>query len=82
MKFFSKIKEIIHAAAKEAVLEAEKIFGSGTGALKKRAAIEFVTNALPFPPLVRPIVAAVLTTFIDKTIETAVQALKTPSLSE
>lgn len=74
--FFEKIKTTIKHAATEAVFEAEKAFGSGTGAMKKQAAIAFVVNAIPLPPIIKPIIVAVLSAFIDSSIELAVTALK------
>ena len=78
--FLKKLKEKIVNVAHEAVFEAEKIFGSGGGSAKKRAAIEFVTKALALPPFVEKIIALFLSAFIDAAIETALKSLppKTP----
>lgn len=75
MKFISNLKKEIVEAAQEAVFEAEKIFGGGNGSVKKQAAIQFVTNALPLPPFLKNIVALFLGAFIDAAIETAVNAI-------
>ena len=80
MNFFTCLKNEIKKAAHEAVLEAEKIFGSGNGAIKKQAAIEFVTSALKLPPIIKTLVSIFLGAFIDATIETAVQSLKSEQI--
>lgn len=78
--FFTKIKTSILSAlkkaAQEAVIEAEKVFGSGQGELKKQAAISFVVNSLPLPGVLKSVAAALLGSLIDTAIETAVQMLK------
>lgn len=75
MKFISNLKKEIVEAAQEAVFEAEKIFGGGNGSVKKQAAIQFVTNALPLPPFLKNIVSLFLGAFIDAAIETAVNVI-------
>ena len=74
MKFWSALKKEIQEAAQAAVLEAEEIFGRGNGTAKKQAAIAFVVNALRVPPIVREILAFLLSAVIDAAIETAVKA--------
>lgn len=76
MNFLKNLKNEILKSAKEAVFEAERIFGNGNGTAKKQAAIAFVTNALKLPPILREIVAILLGAFIDASIETAVTLLK------
>ena len=75
MKFFENLKKEIVKAAQEAVFEAERIFGGGNGSIKKQAAIQFVTNALPLPPVLKNILSLFLGAFIDAAIETAVCAI-------
>ncbi len=77
MKFWSALKKEIQDAALAAVLEAEEIFGRGNGTAKKQAAIAFVVNALRVPPVVREILAFLLSAIIDAAIESAVKAVNT-----
>lgn len=75
MSFLKTLKTKILNAAQQAVFEAEAIFGSGNGAAKKRAAVEFVTKALTLPPFIEQLIAIFLGAFIDAAIETAVKSL-------
>ena len=77
--FFKTLKNEIAQNAYQAVIEAEKIFGRGNGTAKKKAAIEFILNALKIPPILKNFAYLALSTLIDVAIETAVNALpKTP----
>jgi len=70
---FIKLKEIILNLAKNAVLVAESELGSGKGQAKKRLAIEYIVNNLPFSAFVRTVISAFLSKFIDDAVEIAVE---------
>ncbi len=70
---FIKLKEIILNLAKNAVLVAESELGSGNGQAKKRLAIEYIVNNLPFSSFVKAIISALLSRFIDDAVEIAVE---------
>lgn len=73
---FKNLKKTIMEAAHTAVLEAETLFGSNNGKLKKEAAVAFVTSAIPAPAWLKPILSAVLHVLIDESVEAAVAILK------
>lgn len=70
---FKHLKETIKQLAQSAVAIAEKALGSSTGQLKKKMAIEYVTSKLPVPAIFRSFIAALLSGFIDDSIEFAVE---------
>ncbi len=70
--FKIKIKEL----AKSAVINAEEILGSNTGKQKKEMAIKFVIEKLPVPIILKPIISVMFSSFIDETIEFAVEYMK------
>ena len=67
-----KIKEL----AKSAVVVAEKALGSNKGKEKKKMAIEYIINRLPVPILLKPLICAVLSSFIDEAVEFAVEYME------
>lgn len=69
---FSNIKEIIKQLAKNAVVIAEKEFGSGKGEQKKKKAIQYILDNLPFCGIVREIISIFLSGFIDNAVEASV----------
>ena len=74
--FFKKLKQKIKKYAQNAVVDAEKIFGSGNGMAKKQAAIDFVISALRLPAALEGLLTFFLGAFIDAAIESAVELLK------
>lgn len=72
---FMKIKEIILNLAKNAVIVAESELGSGNGKIKKQMAIDYVVKNLPFSSIVKAIISALLSKFIDDAVEIAVEYL-------
>ena len=67
------IKKIIIDLAKNAVLVAESELGSGTGQLKKKRAIEYIVEHLPFSDFGKNIIAIFLSRFIDSAVEVSVK---------
>ena len=76
---FSNIKNQIKELAKNAVLIAERELGSGQGAEKKKMAIDYVVNNLPFSNFVKYIISILLSSFIDDVIEISVKYMDTLS---
>lgn len=70
---FKHLKETIKQLAQSAVAIAEKSLGSSNGQLKKKMAIEYVVSKLPVPVILRGFIAALLSGFIDDSIEFAVK---------
>ena len=69
---FSNVKNKIKELAKKAVIVAEAELGSGNGQEKKRLAIQYVVNKLPFAPLLKTIISVLLSSFIDDVVEISV----------
>ena len=69
---FSNIKDLIKQLAKNAVVIAETELGSGKGEEKKKQAIKYVLDNLPFCGIVREIISIFLSGFIDNAIEASV----------
>lgn len=76
---FKNIKKQIKELAKNAVLKAEQELGSGKGQQKKRVAIDYVLKNLPIPEFMKMIVAVILSSFIDDSIELAVSYINSLS---
>ncbi len=77
---FDKLKETIKELAKTAVVKAEKTLGSRTGQQKKDMAIKYIVNNIPvFAPL-KPLISMLLSSFIDDTVEFAVEYMKSEVL--
>lgn len=70
---FKHLKETIKQLAQSAVAIAEKSLGSSNGQLKKKMAIEYVVSKLPVPMILKGFIAALLSGFIDDSIEFAVK---------
>lgn len=66
------IKQRIKQIAQSAVAIAEKTLGSSTGREKKKMAVEYVIEHLPFSPFINGLIAFVLSGFIDNAVEYAV----------
>lgn len=73
---FSNIKTKIKLLAKDAVFIAEQKLGTGKGQEKKKMAVNYIVNRLPFPATVKSLIALLLSSFIDDAIEIAVSYLK------
>lgn len=71
----SKIKEL----AQIAVESAEVNLGSKQGKAKKKMAVDYIVNNLPVPIIFKPVIASVLSNFIDEAVEFAVSFMKTKS---
>lgn len=69
---FSNVKNKIKELAKKAVIVAEAELGSGNGQEKKRLAIQYIVNKLPFAPLLKTIISVLLSSFIDDVVEISV----------
>lgn len=67
------LKQTIKQLAQSAVAIAEQSLGSSTGQLKKKLAIDYVTSKLPVPTFFKGLIAAILSGFIDDSIEYAVK---------
>ena len=77
---FNKLKETIKELAKTAVVKAEEALGSRTGQQKKDMAIKYIVNNIPvFAPL-KPLISMLLSSFIDDTVEFAVEYMKSEVL--
>ena len=72
---FKDIKNQIKDLAKNAVLVAETELGTGKGQEKKKMAVNYVVNNLPFSNLVKNIIAIILSGFIDDVIEISVKLM-------
>ena len=72
---FKDIKNQIKELAKNAVLVAETELGTGKGQEKKKMAVNYVVNNLPFSNLVKNIIAIILSGFIDDVIEISVKLM-------
>lgn len=70
---FKHLKETIKQLAQSAVAIAEKSLGSSNGQLKKKMALEYVVSKLPVPMILKGFIAALLSGFIDDSIEFAVK---------
>lgn len=68
-----KIKETISDLAYSAVSYAENSLSTSSGKEKKRLAITFLVNKLAIATPFKPFVIFILTDFIDKAIENAVE---------
>lgn len=68
-----KIKETISDFAYSAVSYAENSLSTSSGKEKKRLAITFLVNKLAIATPFKPFVIFILTDFIDKAIENAVE---------
>lgn len=69
---FSNVKMKIKELARKAVLKAEATLGSGQGEAKKKMAIAYIINNLPFSGFIKSVVSVLLSSFIDDVIEIAV----------
>ena len=69
---FSNVKKKIKELAKKAVIVAEVELGSGKGQEKKRLAIQYIVNKLPFAPVLKTIISVLLSSFIDDVVEISV----------
>ena len=78
---FSNVKNKIKELAKKAVIVAEAELGSGKGQEKKKLAIQYIVNKLPFVPLVKTIISVLLSSFIDDVVEISVDYMNSlPSM--
>lgn len=68
-----KIKETISDLAYSAVSYAENSLSTSSGKEKKRLAITFLVNKLAIATPFKPFIIFILTDFIDKAIENAVE---------
>lgn len=73
---FKNIKVKIKELAKSAVVIAENTLGSNKGKEKKKMAIEYIINRLPVPILLKPLICAFLSSFIDEAVEFAVEYME------
>ena len=73
---FKNIKEIIKKISIQAVKLAEEELGSNKGKEKKTMAIEYIVSNLPVAYPFNKLIGILLSSFIDDTIEFAVQYLK------
>lgn len=73
---FKNIKEIIKKISIQAVKLAEEELGSNKGKEKKAMAIEYIVSNLPIAYPFNKLIGILLSSFIDDTIEFAVQYLK------
>lgn len=73
---FKNIKEIIKKISIQAVKLAEEELGSNKGKEKKAMAIEYIVSNLPVAYPFNKLIGILLSSFIDDTIEFAVQYLK------
>ncbi|MBE7712822.1 MAG: hypothetical protein E7Z87_03675 [Cyanobacteria bacterium SIG26] len=76
---FSNVKTKIKELAYKAVITAEEKLGSGQGEAKKKLAIQYIVNYLPFSPIIKTIVSTLLSGFIDDVIEIAVHYMNSLS---
>lgn len=76
---FTNLKNTIKDLAKNAVFMAESELGTGKGQEKKKLAVEYIINHLPFSDLVKSIISIFLSGFIDDAVETGVKYLKSKS---
>lgn len=79
---FKNIKETIKELAYSAVTMAEDTLSTASGKEKKAAAIEYVISLLPVASIFKPIIKAILSKFIDNSIEKAVAYMKSIKNSE
>lgn len=70
---FRDLKTTIKQLAQSAVAIAEKTLGSSTGQEKKKMAITYITEHLPFNKFWNGLLAFVLSGFIENAVEYAVQ---------
>ena len=54
---FDKVKSTIKELAKTAVIKAEEALGSNKGQEKKKMAIEYIIQKLPFPAFLKPVIS-------------------------
>jgi hypothetical protein len=73
----NKLKTKIKELAKIAVVIAEETLGSNKGKQKKKMAVEYITNKLPIPTPFKSIVIFMLSSFIDETVDFAVECMNT-----
>ena len=73
---FINLKTKIKELAKIAVIRAEKALGSNTGKQKKDMAIKYVVEKIPVPAILKPLISLTFSSFIDETIELAVEYMK------
>lgn len=73
---FKNTKLKIVKLAKIAVYKAEEALGSNAGKQKKDLAIKYVIERLPVPTIVKPLILVVFSSFLDETIEFAVELMK------
>lgn len=76
------VKNQIKELAKNAVFIAEKELGSGKGREKKDMAVNYVVKHLPFPEIIKPLLAKLLSRFIDDVVELSVTYMKSLQSSE
>ncbi|MBR1680373.1 hypothetical protein IJ707_01125 [bacterium] len=70
---FENLKDTITDLAYSAVTYAENKLETSTGKEKKRTAVNYVINKLALPPVLKPFIALLLSSFIDNAIEKAVK---------
>ncbi len=73
---FDKVKSTIKELAKTAVIKAEEALGSNKGQEKKKMAIEYIIQKLPFPAFLKPVISFLFSSFIDDAVEFAVEYMK------
>lgn len=76
---FSNVKNKIKELAKKAVIVAESELGSGQGQEKKKLAIQYIVNRLPFPTVIKTIISVLLSSFIDDVVELSVDYMNSLS---
>lgn len=79
---FSKFKETIKELAYTAVLKAEDALGSKQGQQKKEMALNYIIKNISLPSLIKTIIVKLLSSFIDDTIELAVEYMKNHNSEE
>lgn len=73
---FKTLKNTITDLAKLAVNYAENKLSTSTGKEKKKLAVNYVVNKLVVPPVFKPFLVIFFSSFIDKSIEKAVEYMK------
>lgn len=79
---FGNLKNKITELAYAAVNMAEETLSTSTGQDKKAAAVDYIISMLPIPIILRSIVSAILSKFIDEAVENAVKYMKNMQTSE
>ena len=79
---FKNVKNKIKELAKKAVIFAERELGSGQGQEKKKLAIQYIVNKLPFPLVVKTLISVLLSSFIDDVVEISVDYMNSELKTE